>query len=83
MDTEAHTFAYTRIPHSLPNPHKTRSHNIYMQKPVALKKCPDTILWGKEPLKMPLCLFCVDHLLLGVGPTLNSEFLQSDSLGGS
>lgn len=75
MDTEAYTFAYTRNPtpcQTLTKPEVVR----YMQRPGALRRCPNTILWGKEALKVPLSLFCVDHLLLGVGPTLNSEFLQ-------
>lgn len=43
------------------------------------KKCPDTTLCDKELTKMPLCLFPVHHLLLGMDLTLGVVCIPSEN----
>lgn len=45
-------------------------------------KIPRQSIMSQSSFKMPLCLFCVDHLLLGTGSVLiNGIYTFRDSLG--
>lgn len=55
---------------------------IYMQNTckVKKKKSPDDALWSKEPLKLPLSSFRVDHLLRTWGLAFSMVCIPSETL---
>lgn len=61
--------------------YKVKRERIYIYKQNKNKqkwKSPDTILWDKEPLNIPLSFFFVAHPLLGTGLLLRVVYFPSE-----